>query len=323
MQVVCNTSQEKKCIVYKASPSCNSVEEFQAWIERAKASKHSAVVLVGAASSSQTTNGPSLRQSMALAKEANLKFGSVCIPERHMSRGTEAKNMINKQKSGSQWFITQGIYDSVPTIQLLKDYCALCKEEGLTPRKIILTFTPCGRRKTLSFIKWLGMHVPEDVESKMFAIEGFQPGVGSDGKKLKSPPSPLLASLDILGENLRRILIETADLSIPLGINVESVSGFRDEIDATHTLFRQLQAILLDYKYPIWRIDWAIDGGHNQARKNTSDALHVPSTNGSSSQSSEGRAWGSLVLGMGIGFLAALTASCLTLHSSGRRSLLS
>ena len=34
--------------------------------------------------------------------------------------------------------------------------------------------------------------------------------------------------------------------AVPLGINVESVSGYRNEIDATHVLFRDLQAIVLD-----------------------------------------------------------------------------
>lgn len=41
----------------------------------------------------------------------------------------------------------------------------------------------------------------------------------------------------------------TAGCGVPLGINVESVSGFRDEIDATHELFRSLQAILVMYMY--------------------------------------------------------------------------
>ena len=55
-------------------------------------------------------------------------------------------------------------------IKLLHDYGALCKREGVVPRKVILTFAPCGRPKTMSFIKWLGMSVPDDVEKRILKL---------------------------------------------------------------------------------------------------------------------------------------------------------
>lgn len=47
-------------------------------------------------------------------------------------------------------------------INVLQDYSALCKQQNTTPKKIVLTFTPCGRRKTMDFIKWLGPPTPRD-----------------------------------------------------------------------------------------------------------------------------------------------------------------
>jgi hypothetical protein len=37
---------------------------------------------------------------------------------------------------------------------------------------------------------------------------------------------------------------QTAGSGVPLGINVESLSIFREEIDAAHTLFQKLQVRL-------------------------------------------------------------------------------
>ena len=85
---------------------------------------------------------------------------------------------------------SQGIYDPEPMIQLIKDYARLCKDENQMPRKIILTFAPCGRRKTMDFIKWLGMQVPAEAEEKIFASnEAYAnaPPPAEGEKKLKKP----------------------------------------------------------------------------------------------------------------------------------------
>ena len=74
-------------------------------------------------------------------------------------------------------------------------------------------------------------------------------------KKLK-PKTPVQISCDIMCENLRKILDETRTCGVPLGINVESVSGYRDEIDATHDLFRALQSIMLNHQGLPWAVHW-------------------------------------------------------------------
>jgi len=43
---------------------------------------------------------------------------------------------------------------------------------------------------------------------------------------------------------------------VPLGLNVESVSLVKEEIDAAHTLFQNLQATLLNAKGSPWAVRW-------------------------------------------------------------------
>eukprot|EP00543_Licmophora_paradoxa_P001909 CAMPEP_0202453180 /NCGR_PEP_ID=MMETSP1360-20130828/11202_1 /ASSEMBLY_ACC=CAM_ASM_000848 /TAXON_ID=515479 /ORGANISM="Licmophora paradoxa, Strain CCMP2313" /LENGTH=217 /DNA_ID=CAMNT_0049072197 /DNA_START=259 /DNA_END=912 /DNA_ORIENTATION=- len=152
---------------------------------------------------------------------------------------TEHQNMIRKQNAGAKWFISQAVYDPEPTIRLLRDYAALCRERGVTPRKVVLTFAPVSRQKTMTFIKWLGVRVPEEAEKKILAAE-----------------KPVDASVDLLCDILKKILNETLGIGVPLGISCESVSIFKAEIDGVHELFRRLQGILLDSRGSPWKVHW-------------------------------------------------------------------
>ena len=46
--------------------------------------------------------------------------------------------------------ISTQVYDPAPTIRLLRDYGDACRKEGLQPCKVVLTFAPCGRAKTMT-----------------------------------------------------------------------------------------------------------------------------------------------------------------------------
>lgn len=81
-----------------------------------------------------------------------------------------------------------------------------------------------GRAKTMSFIKWLGMNVPKEVEQRILNAE-----------------KPVDESITLLSELLVTILEQTHGSGVPLGINVESLSIFKEEIDGAHTLFQRLQ----------------------------------------------------------------------------------
>ncbi|EJK72015.1 hypothetical protein THAOC_06494 [Thalassiosira oceanica] len=239
-------SSGRDCVVYK----CVADREFDGWLERARRTHgHSCVNLVGRASSKGEYQGPTISEAMARVAAADgMEFGCVCIAERHTveaarARGrdypTEHLNMVRKHRAGAGWFISQAVYDSSQTVRLLKDYAAVCRSEGLAPRKVVLTFAPVSRKKTMNFIKWLGVRVPEEAEAEILSAE-----------------RPVDRSIGFLCDVLREILAECAGVGVPLGISCESVSIFKAEIDGVHELFRRLQCILLDSRGSPWKVSW-------------------------------------------------------------------
>ena len=108
--------------------------------------------------------------------------------------------MIRKHEAGAAWFVSQAVYDPAPTIRLLNDYGDECRARGLKPRKVVLTFAPCGRAKTMTFLKWLGIKVPEASEKRILEAE-----------------SPVDESVALLCETLESILDQTKSCGVPLG----------------------------------------------------------------------------------------------------------
>lgn len=303
-------SSGRECLVYKCVADAN----FDDWLETARgAHGHTAINLVGRASSGGSYEGPTISEAMRRASAVGgVGFGCVCIAERHTlesaaARGrpypTEHVNMIRKQGGGAGWFISQAVYDAEPTIRLLKDYAAGCREAGIVPRKVVLTFAPVSRAKTMDFVKWLGVRVPTEVEGRI---------LGAD--------RPVEASIEYLCDLLRSILSECAGVGIPLGISCESVSIFKAEIDGVHELFRRLQCILLDSAGSPWKVGWIEvmprAGGGEKGREcdypNGSGAMVVRTTD-----RSEGRA---LILGglMGI-VIGSMTVSLGVVLGNTRR----
>lgn len=231
----------KRCVVYK-SVSDASPEAFDAWLSHASSAYgHSAFTLVGAPSSAAAgAAGLTLTAAFARARRhSGVGVGAVAIAERHTAKGNEHENMLRKGEAGASWFITQGIFAAAPIIKLISEYGEASRRIGVKPRKVVLTFAPVGRRKTLEFIKWLGMAVPPELEARIFGAS-----------------SPVAESLVVLSEVLGAILVGTAGSGVPLGLNVESVSIVREEIDAAHTLFTTLQAQLLNARGSPWAVRW-------------------------------------------------------------------
>ena len=241
-------SSGKPCLVYK----CVTVVKFDKWIDTARSEHgHSAINLVGRATSDASRNyqGPTMAEAMNICStKKKMPFGCVCIAERHTLEAAKARNkayptehlnMLRKQQAGARWFISQAVYDPEPTIRLLRDYAALCKEKGVTPQKVVLTFCPVSRQKTMDFVKWLGVRVPAEAEEKILSAD-----------------RPVDASVEFLCDMLTRILDETMGIGVPLGISCESVSIYKAEIDGVHDLFRRLQGILLDARGTPWKVQW-------------------------------------------------------------------
>ena len=266
----------KECVIYKCVVN-DTAENFTSWLDQATTNGHNSFVLVGGASSKNAVN-LSMKDAAEIVNRyvcplnstvncqlstvnchlstvncqlstVNLlsftfilsnpltEFGSVAIAERHIKKNNEHLNMMRKQNYGAKFFITQGIFDPAPIIKLISDYGELCKQLDVTPKKVILTFAPCGREKTMQFIKWLGMTVPAEVEERIFSKKGT--GLKEGERDL----GPVKESCAILAEVLREVLDGIRGTNVTLGINVESLSIFREEIDAAHTLFSKLQEV--------------------------------------------------------------------------------
>jgi len=245
------TQSGKQTVIYKCVVE-SSLDNFRAWFEEAcNQYKHNSFVLVGAPTSSRTYEGCTMKDAAAVISETEgATFGCVTIAERHTKKNNEHKNMMRKQNYGAEYFITQGIFTSGPIIRLIKDYGELCKELDVPCKKMILTFAPCGREKTLTFIKWLGMHVPEEVQARIFAAKT------ADLKEGERDLGPVRESCKILTEVFQEVLTGIVGCGVPIGINVESLSIFREEIDAAHSLFQTLQSQLLSSRGSPWAIKW-------------------------------------------------------------------
>ena len=214
-------------ITYKA---LGSMEEaaWQAWLVESAQADLRVVSVVG-----RPTSGVryplALSRAVRLAAEHPARFtvGGVAIAERHTDERSESARLLAKAVEGCGYFISQTVYHAAPTQRLLRDYLRDCRGAGIAPRRIVLTFAPCGREKTLSFLRWLGVNIAPETE-----------------RELLGAAKPLAKSLEICRDNLRRILEQPYAADIPLGVNVESVSINRDEIDASIDLFHALREVM-------------------------------------------------------------------------------
>ena len=210
-------------IVYKALGNLDE-KAWRAWLDES-APAHPIISVVG-----RPTSG--VRYALPLSRAIRLAagrftVGGVLIAERHTAERSEAARLLAKGIEGCGYFISQTVYHAPPTQRLLADYLRDCRGAGVEPRRVVLSFAPCGREKTLAFLRWLGVNIVEDTE-----------------RAILGAARPLAKSIEICRDNLRRILDGRYANKIPLGINVESVSINREEIDASIDLFHALREVL-------------------------------------------------------------------------------
>ncbi|MEX1019138.1 MAG: hypothetical protein WDZ49_05735 [Litorilinea sp.] len=185
--------------------------------------------LVGKPASHVDDHGLTLSQAtrMAAAHPAQFALGGVVIAERHLNGVSEAKRIVRKTQNGCRYFISQAVYHAATSARLLADYAQVCAQENLPPARLVLTFVPVGREKTMEFMRWLGIKITPETTRAI---------LGSS--------TPVSKSIEICCDNLRRILDQPCAESLALGINVESISIHKDEIDASVDLFHALQEVM-------------------------------------------------------------------------------
>jgi 5,10-methylenetetrahydrofolate reductase len=207
-------------------------QEFESWLnETWQDYGIRDLVLVG---SSSVDSPPTLPLAQAYktlaANQHNFFIGGITIAERHASKGNEHQRLIDKNHQGCNFFISQAIYNPQESIDILTRYALECKKQGVKPQRIILTFSPCSSEKTLSFIEWLGVSVPEATSLRILNAE-----------------NPLHESIRICCNSLNQILDAVTPYKLPLGLNIESLTNRKDEIDGSILLYKLLRSTMEKY----------------------------------------------------------------------------
>ncbi len=216
----------KATVVYRAVGKYTEAE-LSAWMA-AQSTDHVVSVLVGA-SSSRNVGATSLKRAYALRQEVrpDLLAGAVVIPERHTRRGDEHERMLDKQAAGVSFFISQILYDVNAAKNLVADYCDACEVRAVVPKPIVFTHSVCGSPKTLDFLAWLGVEVPHWMQRDLRRAQSTLDA---------SREQALAIAFDMVSYCRR--------LGVPVGLNVESVSSRRVEIEAAVQLAADLRSLL-------------------------------------------------------------------------------
>ncbi len=203
-------------VLYRAVAN-HDAAALDAWLDETR----SPVVLVGAPSGRDAPLGLTLRQAYAVhgRRQRPTALGGVLIPERHAASGTEHERVLSKMAAGCSFFISQAIWSPATVERLLVDLQRACDERDRQAPLLVFTFCPCGNAKTLDFMGWLGIDMPEPLRARLS-------GAGD----------MLAESVAVCRENIERVRAAASAAGIPMGINIESVSIRKAEIDAAQGL---------------------------------------------------------------------------------------
>jgi len=154
-------------------------------------------------------------------------IGAVMIPERHAILKDEDVRILDKTDSGVSYFISQCIFNVEYTKQTLNDLLKACENRKQEVPTVIFTLTICGSAKTLQFMEWLGIHIPEDIKVDLCASA-----------------SPVARSVEIATNIAKDLIGFCQERAIPFGFNIESVAIRKEEIEASLDLLNIVRTML-------------------------------------------------------------------------------
>jgi 5,10-methylenetetrahydrofolate reductase len=159
--------------------------------------------------------------------EEHSVIGAVTIPERHAVLKDEDVRILDKIDSGVSYFVSQCIFNVEYTKEILEDLVVACQNKKQELPTIIFTLTICGSVKTLHFMEWLGIHIPEDIK-----------------EELKVCTHPAARSVEIAITIAKDLIQYCQQRSIPFGFNIESVATRKEEVDASLELLNTVGELL-------------------------------------------------------------------------------
>jgi hypothetical protein len=129
-------------------------------------------------------------------------------------------------QQGCQFFVSQTLWSTSSTKQLLRDLHTRSEREHKAPPPILITLSPCGSAQTLQLQEWLGVAVPPSVKQQLLAANDM-----------------LARSVDLAVEAFSEVLEFATAQGLRIGCNVESVSARPAEVDASVELVRRIDAL--------------------------------------------------------------------------------
>lgn len=156
-------------------------------------------------------------------------IGAVTIPERHNLLNDEDVRILDKMSCGVSYFISQCVFNLEYAKQVVEDLSLRCNRQQTPPPTIIFTLTACGSTKTLHFMEWLGIHVPDELKKELQASEDI-----------------LEKSVNLCFDIASALTTFCIERSIPFGFNIESVSIRKAEIEASIDLANRVGQMLKD-----------------------------------------------------------------------------
>lgn len=206
-----------------------SAEELSEWLE-ALNEQHFYPVFVGvpAPDFPVKTSLPEAYKIWRKNEETSV-IGAVTIPERHNILQDEDTRILDKMECGVSYFISQCVFNLEYARQVIEDLALRCDREQITPPTIIFTITACGSEKTLQFMDWLGINVPEELKEDLRTSEDI-----------------LERSVNICLDIASELTAFCMELSIPFGFNIESVAIRKAEIEASIYMAGQISQMLKD-----------------------------------------------------------------------------
>jgi hypothetical protein len=210
-------------ILYKSVADCPE-PVFEKWLARL-AEGPDLAVFVGAPTRSAQTGSIGLKEACKMASTAYpaLGFGGVAIAERHLEKGDEDERLLSKHEAGCGFFVSQTVYDAQATKSLISDYALRFAAAGRSAPPLIFSFAPCGSLKTMEFMRWLGIRFPRWLENE-----------------LRHSGDILERSIDLCVELADELTTFARAKGVIAGMNVESVSIRKEEIEASRVLFQRL-----------------------------------------------------------------------------------
>lgn len=157
----------------------------------------------------------------------NSVIGAVTIPERHAVLNDEDIRIIDKMTHGVSFFISQCVFNIDYAKNMIDALETTCKAQNHPFPTLIFTLTACGSKRTLRFMEWLGIHIPDTLKEELMASENI-----------------LERSVEVCLHVAEELIHYCSAKNIPFGFNIESVAIKKDEIEASIAMVNQIEEML-------------------------------------------------------------------------------